>query len=171
MCPSRRRELEMTDLSSESKMRAAMRSRRRRLKLGLAAALATMVLVAPTALARPAGAGAGAGLAHLGDGPSGVLTASATAPATSGVVLHRDGSKAVPFRAYPVASESSHRVALRRDGSKAEPFVADLAPTVAPAADGFDWGDAAVGGGAVMIVGLLGLAAIGAYGGHRARTA
>lgn len=146
MCPSRRRELEMTDLSSESKMRAAMRSRRRRLKLGLAAALATMVLVAPTALARPAGAGAGAGLAHLGDGPSGVLTASATPPSTGDVVLHRDGSKAVPF-------------------------VADVAPTGATAADGFDWGDAAVGGGAVMIVGLLGLAAIGAYGGHRARTA
>jgi hypothetical protein len=136
----------MTDLSSESKMRAAMRSRRRRLRLGLAAALATMVLVTPTALARPAGAGAGAGLAHLGHGQSGVLTASATPPATSHVVLHRDGSKAVPF-------------------------VADVAPTGAPAADGFDWGDAAVGGGAVMIVGLLGLAAIGAYGGHRARTA
>jgi hypothetical protein len=161
----------MTDLSSESKMRAAMRSRRRRLKLGLAAALATMVLVAPTALARPAGAGAGAGLAHLGHEPSGVLTASATPAATGDVVLHRDGSKAVPFRANPVASESSRRVDLRRDGSKADTFVADLAPTVAPAADGFDWGDAALGGGAVMILGLLGLAAIGAYGGHRARTA
>jgi hypothetical protein len=161
----------MTDLSSESKMRAAMRSRRRRVKLGLAAALATIVLVAPTALARPAGAGAGAGLAHLGHEPSGVLTASATPAATGDVVLHRDGSKAVPFRAYPVASESSHRVVVRRDGSKADPFVADLAPTGAQATDGFDWGDAAVGLGAGMIVGVLGLAAIGGYGGRRAQTA
>ena len=161
----------MTDLSSKSKMRAARRSRRRRLKLGLAAALATMALVTPTALARPAGAGAGAGFAHLAHGPSGVSTASATPPATGDVMLHRDGSKAVPFRAYPVASESSHRVDLRRDGSKADPFVADLAPTGAPAADGFDWGDAAVGVGAGMIVSVLGFAAIGAYGGRRPRTA
>jgi hypothetical protein len=160
----------MTDFSSESKMGAALGSRRR-LKLGLAAALAMMVLVTPTALARPAGAGAGAGLAHLGDGPNGVPTASATAPSTGDVVRHRDGSKAVPFRAYPVASGSSHQVDLRRDGSKADPFVADLAPTGAPAADGFDWGDAAVGLGAGMIVGVLGLAAIGAYGGRRAQTA
>jgi hypothetical protein len=161
----------MTDFSSKSKMGAALVSRRWRLKLGLAAALATMALVAPTALARPAGAGAGAGLAHLGDGPSGVLIASATPPATGDVVLHRDGSKAVPFRAYPVASGYSHQVALRRDGSRADPFVADLAPTGAPAADGFDWGDAAVGLGAGMIVGVLGLAAIGGYGGRRAQTA
>ena len=74
----------MTDLSSESKMGAALRSRRRRLKLGLAAALATMALVTPTALARPAGAGAGAAIAHPGHGPSGVSTASATPPATGG---------------------------------------------------------------------------------------
>jgi hypothetical protein len=138
--------LEMTDISSKSKMRAARRSRRRRLKLGLAAALATMALVTPTALARPAGAGAGAGFAHLADGPSGVSTASATPPATGDVMLHRDGSKA-------------------------DPFVADLAPTGAAAADGFDWGDAAVGVGAGMIVSVLGFAAIGAYGGRRPRTA
>ena len=136
----------MADLSSESKMVAALRSRRRRLKLGLAAALATMVLVAPTALARPAGAGAGAGLAHLGQETSGVSTDSATPPAAGDVVLHRDGSKA-------------------------DPFVADLATTGVPAADGFDWGDAAVGVGAGMIVSLLGIAAIGAYGGRPARTA
>ena len=60
---------------------------------------------------------------------------------------------------------------LRRDGSKADPFVADLAPTGTPAADGFDWGDAAVGLGAGLIVGVLGLAAIGGYGGRRAQTA
>jgi len=161
----------MTDLSSESKMEAALRSRGQRLMLGLAAALATMALVTPTALARPAGAGPGAGLAHLANGPSGVSTVSASTPSAGDLTLHRDGSKAVPFRAYPVASESSHRVGLRRDGSKADPFVADLAPSGAPAADGFDWGDAAVGLGAGLIVGVLGLAAIGGYGGRRAQTA
>jgi hypothetical protein len=161
----------MTDLSSESKMEAALRSRRRRLMSGLAAALATMALVAPTALARPAGAGAGAGLAHLNQGPSVVSTASAIPPAPAHAVLHRDGSRAVPFRAHPVASESSQRVVLHRDGSKADPFVADLSATGAPAADGFDWGDAAMGLGAGMIVGVLGLAAIGGYGGRRAQTA
>ncbi len=86
-------------------------------------------------------------------------------------MLHRDGSKAVPFQAYPVASESSHRVDLRRDGSKADPFVADLTATGAPAADGFDWGDAAVGVGAGVIVSVLGFAAIGASGARRPRTA
>jgi hypothetical protein len=121
--------------------------------LGLAAALATMALVAPTALARPAGAGAAEGLA------------------TGELTLHRDGSKAVPFRAYPATSGSSHQVVLRRDGSKADPFVADVAATSVTAADGFDWGDAAVGLGAGLIVGVLGFAAIGAYGGRRAQTA
>jgi hypothetical protein len=119
--------------------------------IGLAA-LATMALVTPTAFARPAGAGSAEGLA------------------TGEVTLHRDGSKAVPFQVYP-ASGSSHQVALRRDGSKADPFVADVAATGAPAADGFDWGDAAVGLGAGLIVGVLGFAAIGAYGGRRAQTA
>jgi hypothetical protein len=135
----------MKDLSSKSKM-AALRSRRWRLKLGLAAALATMVLVAPTALARPAGAGASAGLEQLGQEPSGVSTAVANPPAAGGVLLHRDGSKAVPF-------------------------VADLAPNGTPTADGFDWGDAAVGLGAGLIVAVLGLTAISAYGGRRTQTA
>jgi hypothetical protein len=154
MFPSKRRELEMTDLSSKSKM-GALPSRRWRLKLGVAAALATMALVTPSALARPAGAGAGAGLSQV----------------TADTVLHRDGSKAVAFQAYPAASESSHQVVLHRDGSKADPFVADLAPTGTQTADGFDWGDAAVGLGAGMIVGVLGLAAIAGYGGRRAQTA
>ena len=162
----------MTDLSSESRIEAALRYRGRRLMLGLVAALATMALVAPTAFARPAGAGSGGGLADLADQASGVPTVSASAPSAGELTLHRDGSKAVPFRAYPVAPGSSHQVVLRRDGSKADPFVADLATTGTPAAaDGFDWGDAAVGLGAGLLVGVLGFAAIGAYGGRRAQTA
>ena len=92
-------------------------------------------------------------------------------PALGDVVLHRDGSKAVPFQANPAASEPYHRVALRRDGSKADPFIADVAPTATAAADKFDWGDAAVGAGAGVILALLGLAATTTYGGRRARTA
>jgi hypothetical protein len=92
-------------------------------------------------------------------------------PALGDVVLHRDGSKAVPFQANPSSSVPYHRVVLRRDGSKADPFVANLAPTRTAAADGFDWGDAAVGAGAGLIVALLGVAATGAYAGRRARTA
>jgi hypothetical protein len=92
-------------------------------------------------------------------------------PAWGDAVLHRDGSRAVPFVAYPAARESSHRAILRRDGSKADPFVADPAPTRTAAAEGFDWGDAAVGAGAGVILALLGLTVIGAYGGRRARTA
>jgi len=147
----------MTDLSSKSKIEATRWSGSRRVMLGLAAALATMALVTPAAFARPAGAGSAEGLASLSTGE---------------LTLHRDGSKAVPFRAYPAASGSSHQAVLRRDGSKAVPFVADLAPTGAPAAaDGFDWGDAAVGLGAGLLVAVLGFAAIGAYGGRRAQTA
>ena len=103
-----------------------------------------------------------------------VIALAVALPASSAwgdVVLRRDGSKAVPFRAYPVASGSSHQVDLRRDGSKADPFVADVAPSGAPAADGFDWGDAGVGLSAGVIVAALGFAAIGAYGGRRAQTA
>jgi len=114
--------------------------------LGMAAALATMALVTPTALARPAGAGPGAGFANLSAAPTSVSTASASTPSTDGLVLHRDGSKAVPF-------------------------VADVTPTEAQSADGFDWGDAAIGLGAGLLVSALGIAAIGAHGGRRAQTA
>ena len=62
-------------------------------------------------------------------------------PALGDVFLHRDGSKTVPFRAYPAASQSPRR------------------------------GDAAVGAGAGLILALLGVAVTGAYAGRRARTA
>src|SRR6476620_11730927 len=48
---------------------------------------------------------------------------------------------------------------LQRDGSKAVLFVTGLEPVAAPAADGFDWGDAAVGAAAA-----LGLVALGGAG-------
>ena len=48
---------------------------------------------------------------------------------------------------------------LHRDGSKAVPFVANVSVDHATSGDGFDWGDAMIGAGAV-----LGIAALGAAG-------
>jgi hypothetical protein len=82
------------------------------------------------------------------------------APA-SGQDLRRDGSKAVPFVAdvsKPAGPVASGPV-LRRDGSKAVPFVAELEPDTAAAADGFDWGDAALG--AAVAIGTVALAGVG----------
>jgi hypothetical protein len=59
------------------------------------------------------------------------------------------------------AGGSSQFTALRRDGSKAEPFVANVAGTpVAHSGDGFDVGDAALGGVLVAAVLMLGSGAI-----------
>ena len=77
----------------------------------------------------------------------------------------------VPPTALARPADDGGALMLHRDGSRAVPFVADLTRTAAPAADGFDWGDAAVGLGAGLIVGVLGVAAIGAHGGRRAQTA
>jgi hypothetical protein len=89
-------------------------------------------------------------------------TVAALAAPASGQDLRRDGSKAVPFVAdvSRPAGPTADDPVLRRDGSEAVPLVADLQPDVAaPAADGFDWGDAAVGAGAA-----IGLAALGGAG-------
>jgi hypothetical protein len=89
-------------------------------------------------------------------------TVAALAAPAVGQTLHRDGSKAVPFVAEvgSVAGPPAGAPALRRDGSQAVPFAAGLERNVAaPAADGFDWGDAAVGAAAAM--GLVALAGVG----------
>jgi hypothetical protein len=89
-------------------------------------------------------------------------TVAAVAAPASGQTMRRDGSKAVPFVANvsnpvgPTAGDPH----LRRDGSKAVPFVVDPAANVRPTtADGFDWGDAAVGAAAA-----IGLVALGGAG-------
>jgi hypothetical protein len=98
---------------------------------------------------------------------------AALAASASGQILHRDGSKAVPFVAEVgnVAGPTAGAPALRRDGSKAVPFVADLEPDIAAAAgEGFDWGDAAVGAGAaiaLVALGGAGLALRGRLAPHR----
>ena len=87
-------------------------------------------------------------------------TVAAVAAPASGQTLRRDGSKAVSFVADVSKAAGPGGLLLRRDGSKAVPFVvnpgADVGPT---AADGFDWGDAAVGAAAA-----IGLVALGGAG-------
>jgi hypothetical protein len=66
---------------------------------------------------------------------------------------------------------------LRRDGSKAVPFVENLRPGLSkessaptgPPADGFDWGDAAIGAGLGGVAALVAMAgATAARRGHDA---
>jgi hypothetical protein len=67
-----------------------------------------------------------------------------------------------------LSHDSNPTVTVHRDGSQAEPFVADLdpEPTGAPG-DGFDWGDAGIGAGAVLLVACLAMLAAAGYGGRR----
>jgi hypothetical protein len=69
-----------------------------------------------------------------------------------------------------LSHDSSPTVTVR-DGSKAVPFVADLDPEPTTAAgDGFDWGDAAIGAGAVLIVACLAMVAAVGYSSRRRGT-
>jgi hypothetical protein len=70
-----------------------------------------------------------------------------------------------------ISHDPSPTVTLHRDGSKATPFVADVGPepTGAPG-DGFDWGDAAIGAGAVALAACMAMIAAGGVGGRRNRT-
>ncbi|HEX5955710.1 MAG TPA: hypothetical protein VFY37_07220 [Solirubrobacterales bacterium] len=71
------------------------------------------------------------------------------------IALRRDGDRAVPFD--PVVGAPL----LRRNGSVAEPFLAQVGPPAAPrAADGFDWGDAAIGAAGAYVLILLASGAV-----------
>ena len=66
------------------------------------------------------------------------------------IVLRRDGDRATPFD--PVVGAPL----LRRNGSVAEPFLTQVGPpATVPAADGFDWGDAAIGAAGAYALILL----------------
>jgi hypothetical protein len=67
-----------------------------------------------------------------------------------------------------LSHDSDPTVTLHRDGSQAEPFVANLGPepTAAPG-DGFDWGDAGIGAGAVLLVACLAMVAAVGFSGRR----
>jgi hypothetical protein len=93
---------------------------------------------------------------------AGVLAPTAAASGDH-IVLRRDGSKAVPFERNlnSTATARGDDIVLRRDGSKAVPFEPNLNPpeTSAKATEGFDWGDAGLGTGALVVV----LGAAGAF--------
>ena len=86
---------------------------------------------------------------------TGVLAPTAAASGDN-IVLRRDGSKAVPFERNPnpTATARGDDIVLRRDGSKAVPFEPHRNPTEtsAKATGGFDWGDAGLGAGALVVV-------------------
>jgi hypothetical protein len=69
-----------------------------------------------------------------------------------------------------ISHDSNPTVTLHRDGSKAVPVVADLDPEPTAAGDGFDWGDAAIGAGAVLLVACLAMLAAAGFSGRRSRT-
>jgi hypothetical protein len=70
-----------------------------------------------------------------------------------------------------LSHDSTPVVTLHRDGSKAVPVVADLGPEPSTTSgDEFDWGDAAIGAGAVLLVTSLAMAAAVGFSGRRSRT-
>ena len=70
-----------------------------------------------------------------------------------------------------LSHDSSPTVTLHRDGSKAVPTVADLGPEpTTTAGDGFDWGDAGIGAGAVLLVACLAMVAAAGFSGRRSRS-
>jgi hypothetical protein len=65
------------------------------------------------------------------------------------------------YSSVTAPARPTSEIALRRDGSQVEPFVAQAGPELVSdspvnAADGFDWGDAALGAGAAMALVALG---------------
>ena len=107
-------------------------SARRRPALGPRGRATLAGALAAAALAVPAGA---AGYAAPGDSARSTSSGHSGSADTHGaLVLHRDGSKAVPF-------------------------VADVGARDATTGGGFDWGDALIGAGAA-----LGIAALGGAG-------
>jgi hypothetical protein len=94
-----------------------------------------------------------------------VAAISIALPATAGAAPANEPAQFGASQTKHAQVASSSSPALRRDGSKAAPFVADLGPK-APATNGdFDWGDAAIGAGA--ITGIIALGLGGALGVRR----
>jgi hypothetical protein len=99
----------------------------------------------------------------------------ASSGSTSLTALSHDSSPTVASSGSTsltaLSHDSSPTVALHRDSSEAVPFVADLGPEPTTASgDGFDWGDAAVGAGAVLLVACLAMFAAAGISGRRGRT-
>jgi hypothetical protein len=88
-----------------------------------------------------------------------VAAAALVAPAAAAGYAAPGDSGASTAPGQGGAPDRGGALVLHRDGSKAVPFVADVGVRDAASGDGFDWGDAMIGGGAV-----LGIAALGAAG-------
>ncbi len=88
------------------------------------------------------------------------VAASITIPATAGAYPATEPAQFGPQQTKDVRLTSSNGLALRRDGSKAVPFVADLGSNAPATTGGFDWGDAAIGAGAVSGAIALGLGGV-----------
>jgi hypothetical protein len=75
-----------------------------------------------------------------------------------------------PTSATPQTTQSSDAsgVVLRRDGSRAVPFVADVGPEATPTSDGLDWGDAGIGATAMLALAAI-VAGAGLVLGRRPR--
>lgn len=89
-----------------------------------------------------------------------VVAISVALPATAGA---SPATEPAQFSAASVTNAqhaTSNSPVLRRDGSKAVPFVADLGPKAPGTPDGFDWGDGAIGAGAIIGVIALGLGGV-----------
>ena len=78
-----------------------------------------------------------------------VAAISIALPATAGASPATEPAQFGAASTNHAQLASSNDFVLRRDGSKAVPFVADLGPKAPATAGGFDWGDAAIGAGAV----------------------
>jgi hypothetical protein len=94
---------------------------------------------------------------------------------TSLTALSHDSSPSVAPSDYTsltaLSHDSSPSVTLHRDSSQAEPFVANVGPEPTSASgDGFDWGDAAIGAGAVVLVACLAMVTAAGFSGRRGRT-
>jgi hypothetical protein len=89
------------------------------------------------------------------------ILASAAAPsaaAVGGDSFVRAGDKGVVVGDQPKRADNG--IVIRRDPTKAVPFKAVIDPTPAPgttsaSSDSFDWGDAAVGAGAGLLAAAL----------------
>ena len=89
-----------------------------------------------------------------------VAATSIALPATAGASPVTEPAQFGTSQTNDAQLASSNGPALRRDGSKAVPFVADLGPRAPATAGGFDWGDAAIGAGAITGAMVLGLGGV-----------
>ena len=93
-----------------------------------------------------------------------ILVVGAIAPVAPASAAYYESLNAGPQSGQ---GDDSSAIVVRRDGAAAVPFVAQVGPETtapAPAADGFDWGDAAIGAGAGLVaasLAMLGSAAVG----------